>query len=187
MDQPAAPNWETAKGFTAKGPPLYMRQAMGLVVALPVVIGGVMLIVVALAPPGGNPNHKSTLPFLAGGGLLLLIGGLLGGFRFAGGWRQLDELDIDFETRAVRLGQRRMNGPRTRTVNPDDLRSVREINFGSDGGGPIDWFAFDLKNGEKMKFRCPPELLGITRRSLQRVGLLGADSWKGKATPPAAK
>jgi hypothetical protein len=101
------------------------------------------------------------------------------------GWRVVDELDVDFKTRALRLAQRRVRGRRARTVEVADLESVREVSYGSYRGEPLDWFEFKLKSRERIRFRCPPEILTLTRRALQRVGLLDDKPGKGKTVQPA--
>jgi hypothetical protein len=107
-------------------------------------------------------------------------------FYIAVGWRVVDEVDIDFKTRALRFGQRRVRGRRQRNVEVYDVATVREVSLGSYRGHPLDWFVFKLKSGERLRFRCPPGILAMTRRSLERAGHLKAEAGKGGAAPPAA-
>jgi hypothetical protein len=71
-------------------------------------------------------------------------------------------------------------------VEARDVATVREVSLGSYHGNPLDWFKLKLKSGEKISFRCPPGQLAMTRRSLERAGLLNPDPLKGIAVAPAA-
>ncbi len=183
MSEPEAPTWETAKGFTARGAALWQRQLIGAVTAL--LLAGVMGVpdlrdFTSAAGAGSGEAVREILPYAIG----WLVVALVIRFYIAVGWRVVDEIDIDFQTGALRLGQRKAWGRRQRTVQAHDLASLREFSLGSYDGKPLDWFIFKLKSGEKLRFRCPPGILAMTRRSLQRAGLLNADPLKGIAVRP---
>ncbi len=184
MSEAEGPTWETANGFTARGAPLWRRQLAGA--AWAALIGAAVgLPDVGVFTAGARANHEEALRALAvsAGGWVLVA--LVIRFYIAVGWRVVDELGVDFKTRALSLGQRKLWGRRLRTVQVYDLATVREVSYGSYRGHPLDWFVFKLKDGQKIRFRCSPGVLSMTRRSLQRAGLLDAESWKGKAAQPA--
>jgi hypothetical protein len=184
MSEPEGPTWETAKGFTARGVPLWQRQLIGAVSAA--LLAGVVGV-----PELGDLRSSAAaglggaLRELAPQAIGWLVVAVVIRFYIALGWRVVDEVEIDFQTSALRLGQRKVWGRRQRTVPVHDLASVKEVSFGSYEGKPLDWFVFKLKNGDKIRFRCPPGILAMTRRSLQRAGLLNADPLKGIAVQPA--
>jgi hypothetical protein len=184
MNDVEGPTWETANGFTARVGPLWRRQVVGGVLLVPFVVVGLGRLeeCVHNFTMGSREEALHALAISMGA---WLVGAFVVRFRIALGWRIVDELDVDFKTRVLRLGQRRVRGRRIRTVEVHDLASVREVSYGSFRGEPLDWFEFKLKTGERIRFRCPAGLLATTRRALQRVGLLDAESWKGKAVQPA--
>jgi hypothetical protein len=175
MSEPERPTSETANGFTARGEPLWKRQATGAVVAA----------VVAATVASADFDYVSLRDVVASAVGWLLVAAVIR-FYIAVGWRVVDEVDVDFKTRALRFGQRRVRGRRQRTVEAYDLATVREVSFGSYQGHPLDWFVFGLKHGEKIRFRCPPGVLSATRGSLQRAGHLNAEAGKGGPSPPTA-
>jgi hypothetical protein len=187
MGEAEAPTWEAASGFTARAAPIWQRQAIGAVLA--VLIGAfVGLPDVGLSDLSVGASHDYALRALGAWAVGWLIVAFVIRHYIAVGWRVVDEVEIDFEGGPLRLAQRRVRGRRVRAVQILEVSSVREVTFGSYDGKPLDWFVFKLKSGEKVRFRCPPGVLAMTRRSLQRAGLLNADSLKGIAVQasPAA-
>jgi hypothetical protein len=185
MSEAEAPTWEAANGFTARGVPIWRRQATGAVLAL--LLGGMVgLPDVGLFELSAGPSQEYALRALGAWAVGWLMVAFVIRHYIAVGWRVVDEVEIDFKTSALRLAQRRVRGRRMRTVQAHQVASVREISFGSYRGQPLDWFVFKLKAGEKIRFRCPSGILAMTRKSLQRAGLLNPDSLKGIAVQPAA-
>jgi hypothetical protein len=182
--EPEGPTWETANGFTAKGAPLWQRQLSGGAVAV-VAAFTVGWPDISFADLSGAMSDAALRDLIACAVAWLVIAFVVR-FHVFVGWRVVDELDIDFKTRALRLAQRRLGGRRQRTVQVYDLESVREVSYGSYRGNPLDWFVFKLKSGDKIRFRCPPGILSMTRRALKRAELPNTESWKGAAVQPAA-
>ncbi len=185
MSEPDGPAWETANGFTARGIPIWRNQLLGAVtVALAAGVVGLPDLgdLRSAAATGLGDALRELAPSAVG----WLVVALVIRFYIAVGWRVVDEVDVDFKTSALRMGQRKLWGRRQRNVQAHDVASVREVSFGSWEREPLDWFVFKLKDGHKLRFRCPPGILAMTRRSLQRAGLLNADPLKGIAVQPAA-
>jgi hypothetical protein len=183
MSEPAEPTWETANGFAARGTPIWRNQLIGAItIALVVSFMGLPDLGDLRSSAGADLGGalRDLAPYAIG----WLVVAVLIRLYIAVGWRVVDEVDIDFKSGALRLGQRKIWGRRQRTVPAQDLANVREISFGSWEREPLDWFVFKLKGGEKIRFRCPPGILAMTRKSLQRAGLLNPDPLKGIAVRP---
>jgi hypothetical protein len=183
MSEAEAPSWEAANRFTARGAPIWRRQATGAVVA--VLLGATVgLPDVGLSDLSAGASHEYALRALGAWAVGWLMVAFVIRHYILVAWRVVDEVEIDFKMSALRLAQRRVRGRRVRTVHAHAVASVREISFGSYRGQPLDWFVFKLKSGDKIRFRCPSGVLAMTRKSLQRAGLLNADALKGIAVQP---
>src|SRR3954467_11509332 len=104
-------SWDEAKSFTAQATPLRGRQVMGGVLAVPFAVAGMALLAASFYNVVRGNHHKAVEAFTTSAAMWLASAVVIR-VHIALGWRVVDELHVDFTTRALRIAQRRFGGPR---------------------------------------------------------------------------